>query len=368
MTRAESEFIMSEATSSVIESTLAGDVLDPLATLQWEKCCAMTEEDTNYFPSRMFRGDQKKYMDTVFLKGKFYLGVSYLDTTRHQMDEDVGWLFEFSEDMKSWKKLQPLPCVLFGLSTYRSRLVLVGGVDLETGRVTKKVWVSDDGTKPWQPSLPPLQKKRHSATVANTGNPECLVVAGGSSKQVEVLVEDHWVSIGPLPLHALPISYTVHNGNLFFVATLGAPHIFLYCKLQDLVSLCSQPGSITQPRGLWNLLGTSYFARGGYIGDISAYTLAFFGRQLIQIEDYCEDYERPTTLYALCAATKLWVPVAHIPEEIQCDTLRIVTALPSGALVLLGESGEDLIVLKASVKGDDLHSIPTNCDCMTHLV
>ena len=324
------------------------DVLDPLATVQWEKCCTMTEDDTFYSPSEIFEGDQKKYLTCAFLKGKLYFGVSYIDTSRIQIDDHTGSLFEFSDDLKTWKRLLPLPCVLFGLSTYRSRLVLVGGLDLETEQLTNKVWVSEDGTKPWEASLPPLQKKRHSMTVANTGNPEYLVVAGGSSKKVEVLVEDHWVNLGPMPYHALPVNYTVHNGNLFFAATLGHVYCMLYCKVEALVNACSQPDSIPEPGSLWNPLPTSYFALGGNFIDISTYALASLGRHLIQT---CQNSERDTTIYALSAPTETWVGVADCPEEFQCDKVQIVMALPSGELVFIGESDEDLVILKASVKG-----------------
>ena len=50
-------------------------------------------------------------------------------------------------------QLEP-PCSTgYGISTYRSQLVLVGGLDQTTEQPTNKLWVSDDGNK-WEPSLP----------------------------------------------------------------------------------------------------------------------------------------------------------------------------------------------------------------------
>jgi uncharacterized protein len=334
-------------------------MLNPLTVLQWKKCSSITEEDSFYSPSGIENGinwaarlhvyeDQKKYLSSVFFKGKLYLGVSYIDTRRIQMDDHMGWLFEFSEDLKSWKRLQPLPSALFGLSTYRSQLVLVGGLDVDTERLTNSVWVSDDGVKPWKKSLPPLSKPRHSATVANTGHPEYLVVAGGSSRKVEVLVNNQWVNVGFLPFHALPVSYTLYNGNLLFVATLGYVQCFVYCKLQALFDLCSKPGDVTVPEGFWNGLVSSYRAYGGHVVDIARYTLVSLGGFLVQTYQNSE----VSSVYVLSAGTEAWVHVADIPEDLQCDKVKMVLATPHGDLVIIGESGEELVVLRVSAKGE----------------
>ena len=93
-------------------------------------------------------------------------------------------------------ELKP-PSKGYGISTYRSQLVLVGGLDPTTQQATNKVWVSDDGSK-WESSLPPLPTARKDPLVVNTGSPEYLIVIGAEERNVDVLMGEQWMSAQPL--------------------------------------------------------------------------------------------------------------------------------------------------------------------------
>ena len=100
------------------------DLLHPLATVHWEEWIG-----SPYTVSKQL----------VLLKGKIYLPGLYM------YDPNVNLHIQLES-----------PCYTgYGISTYRSQLVLVGGLDSTTKQPTNKVWVSDDGSK-WEPSLPPL--------------------------------------------------------------------------------------------------------------------------------------------------------------------------------------------------------------------
>ncbi len=85
-------------------------------------------------------------------------------------------LFKSSADLNTWTHV-PTPTEYFGLTTYHSQPVLVGG---KIGRdPTNKLWTSPNGGLDWVESLPPMPTSRWSPSVVNTGTPECLIVAGG---------------------------------------------------------------------------------------------------------------------------------------------------------------------------------------------
>ena len=206
---------------------LPADVLHPLATIQWETCWKL--EDI-YFDC----------IDTVVLDDKLYLGTC---------SGNAGMVVEFSSDLGAWKVLPLPPALYFGLSTYHSQLVLVGGWLNETYSLTNKLWVYDNDT--WHCSLLPMPTGREYPVVVNTGTPEYLVVAGGHhcAQVVEVLMEGQWVSCAPL--HPQPSDGVIHNGNLYFSCERNS---VVYCQLESLVKACVQPDGESDIGELWNCL------------------------------------------------------------------------------------------------------------------
>ena len=135
------------------------DILHPLATIDWQECpgCKLVP--------------QTSITNVVKLQDKLYIAIGATGRS----------IYCSSYDFTSWTVLKPpegLEC--FGLTSYNSQLLVVGGK--ERGKVTNKVWTSDNRTD-WQFSLPPMPNGRVSPLATNTGtSPECVVVAGGKGE------------------------------------------------------------------------------------------------------------------------------------------------------------------------------------------
>ena len=158
---------------------------------------------------------------------------------------------------------------LYGISTYRSQLVLVGGLDPSTQQATNKVWVSDDGSK-WEPSLPPLPTVHDYPMVVNTGSLEYLTVIGGcvqfkdggTNVEVLVLIGEQWMSAHPIPLLSSQpplfsrprrrgidcIAHTIHDKNLFILRGWSSS---LYCKLDSLLATANFESTSSPPESVW---------------------------------------------------------------------------------------------------------------------
>lgn len=195
---------------------MQADPLHPLATILWEKCCTVP-------------GEGQVHSECVLWNSKIYVGLVHKGSKTDAGDEIwTPKLLVFSSDVTSWEVITTLPIREFALTTYRSKLVLVGGRD-QRSFVTNKLWTSDDATN-WQPSLPPMPTKRFSPVAVNIGTPEYLVVLGGMTNipsinclaAVEVLVEEQWFKLWPLPLSYYNIRHTLHNGNLFIIGSATA--------------------------------------------------------------------------------------------------------------------------------------------------
>ena len=117
------------------------NLLLPLASLEWRECSEM--------PLGMSDAQ------AVVLGDKVYIGGG--DSTHHS--QAVLIIYDYSND--SWRMLDT-PTVNYALTTYNSKLVLVGGRDLNTETITNQLWVLDEQWH-WTQSLPPMTTGRSRA-------------------------------------------------------------------------------------------------------------------------------------------------------------------------------------------------------------
>lgn len=143
-----------------------------MATFDWEKCGSLPQTSRHLYPQ------------CVVLQGRLFLTVS-----RSDFDTRKARLYAFSSDMTQWVEFS-MPTTNFALTTYRSKLVLVGGWHLSTRKFTKELWTSDDG-KNWTSSLPPLSTFRSSPLAVNTGSPEYLGI--WLLQVVSCMAQQHWI-------------------------------------------------------------------------------------------------------------------------------------------------------------------------------
>ena len=293
------------------------DLLHPLATIQWETCWELEEEIYHAY---------------------IYYAIHCVDNDRLYL-RTTDMVLEFSADLAAWKVL-PLPPVSdFGLDTYHSQLVLVGGWLNRT--TSNKLWVYDNDA--WHCSLPPMPTGRQYPVVVNTGTPEYLVVAGGwqysiarNIEVVEVLVEGQWVSCAPL--YSNPRDGCIHNGNLYFLInniliSNCQKSSMVYCQLESLVKACVQPDGVSDTGKLWNCLPDP----DAYIYYIE---VAAYGKFLICLTSSGD-------LHALSPETESWV---HVGTGRWQD--RLIT-LCTGELAAVTREYKLLNVKLLSVKGTD---------------
>ena len=136
------------------------------------------------------------------------------------------------------------------LTTYQSKFVLVGGHHRSVRELTNTLHTSTKGRQ-WEPSLPPMPTKRYQTSSVSTRSPEMLIVAGGRGSNtkaldvVEVLQEDKWTTVDPLPAPAYDMHSTLHEGKLHFMGGLEQGTTVYTCSFSSLISSVTESISTT---------------------------------------------------------------------------------------------------------------------------
>ena len=263
-------------------------------------------------------------------------------------------LCAFSSDFTEYEKLS-VPVEGFALTHYHSLLVLVGGVIRGTRDPTNQLWVSADGSS-WKQSLPPMRFKRHMTSAVNSsGNPECLVVAGGItetmfecewSNTVEVFIDGEWFTVKSLPGHPVykPRSF-IHNGTLI-IGDEYSCCLRCYCHMESLLASCFQSQEDKKGLQVWKK-----FHHPGFLSSVLSFgqQLVAFGRKNIEM---------------LHPFTHNWLKVGCMPEHDfyqvmqsfpnNFDMYRAAsTVLATGEMILLGDQSSnngELLLHKASLQ------------------
>ena len=144
------------------------------------------------------------------------------------------------------------------LTTYQSKLILVGGRDRFTRELTNTLHTSTTGRE-WEPSLPSMPTKRYQTSSASTRSPEMLIVAGGQVSLheildvVEVLHEDKWTTVDPLPAPNCGMQSTLHDMNLHFMGRGKQGTTVYSCSCSSLIASVTESTSTTSTDSpLWN--------------------------------------------------------------------------------------------------------------------
>ena len=182
------------------------------------------------------------YPRVVVFKEKVYIGGGIASSDR---EEQTVVVYDPKRD--SYDTLPPYTCKYFSMAVVNDQLVLVGGEDVQSNKVTNKLGVWNEQSRRWTHPLPPMTTACTSSSVA-THNNRWLVVMGGFDgtirlSRVKILdtVESRlWYHAASLPQpysHALPATI----GNMCYLlggnTRGGAPSnkVFGVC-LDDLIS------------------------------------------------------------------------------------------------------------------------------------
>ena len=261
------------------------------------------------------------------LKEKVYIGGGYASSVRERLTVMV-----YDPKQDSYDTLPPYTFQRFSMAVVNNQLVLVGGMDVQTKKVTNQLGVWNEQSKRWTHPLPPMTTACHSPSVA-THNNRWLVVMGGYDgkthlSRTEILDTDskQWYHAASQPLsHSLPAII----GNMCYLLggyTKGgtASKKVLSVCLDDLISQAvSQPASASAPptQSPWQSLPDT---------PLDCSTALAFNGALLAVGG---DIWGSTAIYHYQPSSRNWVKAGELPtKQYECTC----TVLPSGDLYVAG--------------------------------
>ena len=268
----------------------------------------------------------------VVFKEKMYIGGGFASSDRERQTVMV-----YDPKLDSYDTLPPYTYKYFSMAVVNNQLVLVGGVDVRTNKVTNKLGVWNEQSKRWTQPLPPITTACSAPLVA-THNNRWLVVIGGYNTdflpRVEILdttESRQWYRAASLPwpiAQALPATI----GSMCYLLggfTKGgrSKKVFSVC-LDDLISQAvSQPASASAPPtpSPWQSLSDTPLA--------GSTALAFNGVLLAVGGGHGSTV---TCIYHYQPSSRSWIKAGELPTERDCCTC---TVLPSGDLYVAGGFG-----------------------------
>ena len=285
------------------------------------------------------------YPRVVVFKEKVYIGGGRALSDREELTVMV-----YDPKQDSYDTLPSYACKYFSMSVVNNQLVLIGGWDVQTGKVTNKLGVWNEQSKRWTHTLPPMTTACSSPSVATHNNRWLVVMGGGHDdrtylSRVEILDTDstQWYHAASLPrplFSALPaiIGNMCYLLGGFTIGDIACKKVFSVC-LDDLISQAiSQPASASAPPtpSPWQSLPDTPLDR--------STTLAFNGT-LLAVGGM--SYSRTTDIYQYRPSSRSWVKAGELPTKRSNCTC---TVLPSGDLYVAGGAGAAQRVDIASVQ------------------
>ena len=228
----------------------------------------------------------------------------------------------------------------FSLAVVNKHLVVVGGKDMLTNKVTNELGVWNEQLKRWSHSLPPMTTACHSPSVA-TNNNRWLVVMGGFAdghgtilSRIEVLdntEQRQWYHAVSLP-HPLCRILPATIGNMLYLLggiTEGGPastKVLTACVDEMISEVVSQPASASAPPtpSPWQSLPDTPLTR--------STALAFNGALLAVGGGWLGS----TAIYHYQPSSRRWIKAGEMPTKRFNYSCAF---LPSGDLFVTGGGG-----------------------------
>ena len=289
------------------------DILHPLTSMGWRECKQPPENITS------LRAQAVCLKDKVYMRGR--LGV--------RGKRDMARLYINTPATDTWDTLDT-PVYNFALTTYRSKLVLVGGREYVgenvKGRPSNKLWtLSEDGE--WEETLPPMETScNHASAVSHE---DILLVVDGHLKEVLVYNGQYWANAQPLPEQImLSTQCVVFDGDLFVIGEQFAGTNEVYsASLVSLIASCQHSKSSQSSTTVWKSFSD---APGSHCYPV------VFGERLIVVG--------MEAIYAYSPSNRSWTNVGGLSlSEQSC----VSVVLSSNALMMIG----DRTVFKVTFRG-----------------
>ena len=210
-----------------------------------------------------------------------------------------------------------------GMTTVSSQLVMVGGYDVSTRKMSKAIGVYSTLQRSWKQPYPPMNTPRMFPAVSTYH--QCLVVAGGSDDSwtnlatVEILdtsvSHSQWLSAVPLPVRCHRMSAAITHGTLYLLGgTLG----------KQVLSISLSPLTQTdKPPAQWRTLPNTPLE---YSTAIAVHgSLLAVGRS--------HGLQRSSAIHVYNQEKNAWNKVGDLPTERQDCACCL---LPSGEILVAG--------------------------------
>ena len=251
-------------------------------------------------------------------------------------------IYNFSTDL--WDEIST-PVQSYSLAVYRSKLVLVGGVDPYQNSVGNKIWVLDEKHCWIDSEIPNMPTERFAASVASVG--DYLIVAGGDKggdnnhlDVVEVYDGCKWRTVQSLPQSCSQMKSIVHEEFWYLAGGVGQGTKVFYASLQSLTT--PYLGGADQ-RSIWESLPDAPFEYS---------TPVIFGMQLTTMVG-----GNRSSIHAYSHRTKTWVHVTDLPVayDFVCSVV-----LPNRELLIVGgkaHGGSSCHVFRANIQGESVRII-----------
>ena len=266
------------------------------------------------------------------LKEKVYIGGGSAPS-----DEDETTVIVYDPLDDPWREMLDLPSYssrYFSMAVVNNQLVLVGGVDVRTGKVTNNLGVWNGQ---WIHPLPPMTTACSSPSVV-THNNRWLVVMGGVGEggvylsRVEILdmsESSQWYRAAQLPQacsHVLPVTI----GNMCYLlggftkGSAASKKVFSVCLDSLITQAISQPSCASAPptSSPWQVLPDT---------PLNYSTALAFNGALLAVGGGLGGSK---DIHHYQPSSKRWIKSGELPtERWQCTC----TVLPSGEVFVAGE-------------------------------
>ena len=226
------------------------------------------------------------------------------------------YIYDINRDY--WGIHSMAPTYRSALTTYRSQLVLAGGKEVASGRVTNSVRVFENGE--WCPSIPAMTVARHGSSAVS--REQHLIVAGGYSTVgdytdiVEVFDGRSWSTAQSLPQGCGYMQSVVYN-DVWYVCGGGGQGREVYsAPLQSIVESTRD----TQSTVWTKLPPTPHWYS----------SIAIFGQQLLTIGGYPP---HTSAVHVFSPHSLSWPHVGDLPVALHSTSSL---TLPNGELMTLG--------------------------------
>ncbi len=284
------------------------------ASLEWKQCADL--------PVGMYHAQAVQLKTKVYVQG---------DTNSRETKSTI-YTYEVPADV--WVSMQS-PTYWSALTIYHSHLVLVGGLETTTGRVTDQLWALQD-EQTWTQPLPPMPTARCSASAVSSG--DHLVVAGGDTgltctdslltDSVEVYDGVQWVRADPLPVACCDIRSTYHSGMWYLMGGNGQSTSVFYTSLQSLIEKATQqpphsPGSSEQ-QSVWKTLPD--------VPNMLSSTTTLAGA-LLTVGGEDSEGETTSSINMYSPFTRSWLHIGDTPEAVSATCSITLT---TGETIVIG--------------------------------